>query len=242
MKKTFLFLFVSFILINVINAQKIGPKIVPAETEFKFGDLAEGVTVTHNFVIFNKGDEVLVIKNVRASCGCTAVQPEKTELAPNESTIIKAEFNTIGRSGLQNKAIYVSSNDPQTPELRLTFTANILEKEKGNKEYLFDRPILQLGTTQHNFGKVKEGEIVEFSLPFQNVGKKELEIKDIQESCSCTVTDLSNRKLKPGEAGSIRIKLDTKDREGKLSRTVTFVTNDPVNPKQTITLFVNIVK
>ncbi len=242
MKKILLIL-LPFILINIIYAQnKIGPKIVPAETEYKFGDLAEGVTVTHKFVIFNKGDEVLNIKNVRASCGCTAVQPEKTELKPGESTIIKTEFNTIGRNGMQNKAIYVTSNDPQTPELRLTFTANILEKPSGNKETLFDRPILQLGTTQHNFGKVKQGEILEFSLPFQNSGKKELEIKDIQESCSCTATQLSNKKLKPGEAGSIKIKLDTKDREGKLSRTVTFVTNDPMNPKQTITLFVNIEK
>lgn len=242
MKKILLFLLLPFILYGVITAQKTGPKIVPAESEFKFGDIAEGITVTHKFVIFNKGDEVLNIKNVRASCGCTAVQPEKTELDPGESTSIKVEFNSIGRNGMQNKAVYVSSNDPQTPELRLTFTANVLEKQSGNKEELFDRPILQLGTTQHNFGKVKQGEILEFSLPFQNSGKKELEIKDIQESCSCTATELSNKKLKPGEAGSIKIKLDTKDREGKLSRTVTFVTNDPMNPKQTITLFVNIEK
>lgn len=242
MKRFFLIISVVMLLVNVMYSQKIGPKIVPAESEFKFGDIEEGVTVSHKFVIFNKGDEVLIIKNVRASCGCTAVQPSKTELQPGESTTILVEFNSIGRNGIQNKAVYVTSNDPQTPELRLTFTANVLEKEKGKKEELFNRPILELGTTQHNFGKVKQGEVVEFSLPFQNSGKKDLEIKEIQESCSCTVTDVTKKVLKPGETGTIKIKLDTKDREGKLSRTVTFVTNDPMNPKQTVTLFVNIEK
>ncbi len=242
MKKFYTIIAIIFLLVNITYSQKIGPKIVPAESEFKFGDIAEGITVSHKFVIFNKGDEVLIIKNVRAACGCTAVQPEKTELKPGESTTILVEFNTIGRNGIQNKAVYVTSNDQETPELRLTFTANVLEKENKDKEALFNRPILELGATQHNFGKVKQGEVVEFSLPFQNAGKKDLEIKEIQESCSCTVTDVTKRTLKPGESGSIKIKLDTKDREGKLSRTVTFVTNDPMNPKQTITLFVNIEK
>jgi len=238
MRTLFILLILAF---TTINAQTKGPKIVPSENDFNFGDINEGEIVAHNFKIFNKGDEALTIIDVKASCGCTAVQPEKRELKPGESTSIKVEFNSIGRIGKQNKTVYVTSNDKQNPQLRLVFTANILEK-KGNKEELFDRPILKLGSTQHNFGTVKQGEVVEFSFPFQNAGKKELVINDIQESCNCTVTQISSKKIQPGQYGSLKIQLDTKDREGKLSRTVTLMTNDTVNPKQSITLFVNIIK
>lgn len=232
----FLMIFASF-----VTAQTKGPKIVAGEKEFRFGDIKEGEIVTHKFMIFNKGDEILKITDVKASCGCTAVQPEKNELQPNESTSIKVDFNSVGRSGMQNKTVYITSNDPQNPQFRLTFTANVIEDKKNVQESL-DRPILKLGTNQHNFGTIKEGEVVEFSIPFQNAGKKELVISDIQESCSCTVTEISSKNILPGKYGNLKIKFDSKDRVGKVSRTVTLITNDTSNPKQTITIFANIEK
>ncbi|MFH0733210.1 MAG: DUF1573 domain-containing protein [bacterium] len=236
-----LILFLIFITYIGINAQKAGPKIVSAEMDYKFGDIKEGEIVSHNFKIFNKGDELLKITEVKASCGCTAVNPEKNELEPNESTSIKVDFNSTGRSGIQSKTVYISSNDPQNPQIRLTFSANIIQDKKETKESV-ERPILKLGTTQHNFGNIKEGDVVEFSIPFQNSGKQALIISEIQESCSCTVTELSSKTILPGKYGTLKIKFDSKDRTGKVSRTVTVISNDTLNPKQTITLFVNIAK
>ncbi len=239
MKNLFLFLMLATCI--TISAQKTGPKIVSAEMDYKFGDIKDGEIVTHNFKIFNKGDELLKIIEVKASCGCTAVSPEKNELNPNESTTIKVDFNSTGRSGLQSKTVYVTSNDPQNPQIRITFSANVIQEQKETTQAV-DRPILKLGTTQHNFGTIKEGDVVEYSIPFQNAGKKDLVISDIQESCSCTVTELSSKTIMPGKYGSLKIKFDSKDRTGKVSRTVTVVSNDTLNPKQTITIFVNIEK
>ena len=100
-----------FLFVSTILAQFGTPKIVPLEREFDFGDISEGEIVTHDFIIFNKGLDVLKISKVKASCGCTAVEPSKKELVPEDSTKIRVKFNSARRKGEQRKFVYVFSND-----------------------------------------------------------------------------------------------------------------------------------
>ena len=79
-------------------------------------------------------------------------------------------------------------------------------------------------------------------ISFKNDGKGVLVISDVKTSCGCAAALLSSKTLQPGESGNIRIELDTANREGKLTRTVTLYSNDSQQPNQTITLFVNIEK
>lgn len=216
------------------------PQITSPNPTYEFGEILEGQIVAHSFEIKNNGNADLKIDKVRASCGCTAVQPAKHILKPNESTTIKAEFDSHGRMGLQQKMIYVFTNDPKTPEFKLSFTAVVVEKlsiPKGAKI-----PKLMLDQNQFDFGKVVEGKLVETKIGFKNTGEAPLEIIDVKTSCGCTAALLSSKKLNPGESGNVRIELDTTGREGKLTRTVTLFTNDPAQANQTITLSANIEK
>lgn len=111
---------------SITFAQLMGPKISVQQSEFNFGDIKQGNVVAHEFVIHNTGDDALEIKNVRASCGCTAVKPEKDVLKPGESTKIKVTFNTAGREGKQQKYVYITTNDKEKPEVRLKFNATVL--------------------------------------------------------------------------------------------------------------------
>ncbi len=236
MKKT-LFLFV--ILLVSINGQVVGPKLSVSETSFDFGEIKEGDVVNHDFVVYNTGDDLLVIKDVRASCGCTAALPDKKELKPGESTKIHVEFNSIRRKGQQRKHVYVTTNDPENKEVRLTFTTNIIiDKTEKPKE----QPKMKLSRSQHDFGTVSEGKVVELNVDFKNIGKDELIVNDVKSSCGCTAALLSSKKLAPGQTGQIKIELDTSDRVGKFTRTVTLYTNEPELGQQTITLFVNVKK
>jgi hypothetical protein len=81
--------------------------------EFNFGTVSGNKLVEHSFLLTNTGKSDLLIRKITASCGCTAVQPTKTRIAPGESTEIKAIFNTKGREGNQKKAITVITNDPR---------------------------------------------------------------------------------------------------------------------------------
>ena len=46
--------------------------------------------------------------------------------------------------------------------------------------------------------------------------------------------------VKAGNSGELKIELDTSNMSGKRSRTVAISTNDPVNPRLILTLFVNV--
>lgn len=121
------------LIISLVFAQRAGAKIFVQQSQFDFGKIKAGAKVNHDFVIHNKGGDTLKINNVRASCGCTAVKPEKSILLPGESTKINVMFDSNGRTGQQKKFVYVDSNDKENPYLRLYFTADILESPKSSK-------------------------------------------------------------------------------------------------------------
>jgi len=80
------------------------------------------------FKFTNTGKRDLIIRHIRASCGCTAVQQGNTVVKPGESSSIKATFNSGSYNGKVNKVIYVYTNDPMNSEMMLTLTAEIISK------------------------------------------------------------------------------------------------------------------
>ena len=95
---------------------------------FDFGEINQGEKVAHDFVIKNEGKSNLILRKIRASCGCTAIQPEKKVIAPGESTKVIAQFNSRGMSGRQNKSITIYSNDPKKSTLLLRLTGSVVKE------------------------------------------------------------------------------------------------------------------
>ncbi|MCF8298455.1 MAG: DUF1573 domain-containing protein [Saprospiraceae bacterium] len=81
--------------------------------KYDFGEVSSGEKVKYNFEFTNEGKSDLIIRKTKASCGCTASNPEKTVLKPGESSYIAINFNTAGRKGSQSKTVTVISNDPK---------------------------------------------------------------------------------------------------------------------------------
>jgi hypothetical protein len=106
------------------------PKLKFDDPVYDFGSIKQGESVTTDFVFTNTGKSELNIRQTRASCGCTVSEPEKSTLAPGESSIIKVTFNSAGRRGIQQKSISVFSNDPANPTQRITIKARV-EIEEG---------------------------------------------------------------------------------------------------------------
>jgi hypothetical protein len=221
-----------------IFAQLIAPKISVQVSEHNLGDIIQGEVVSHTFTISNSGGDILKITDVRASCGCTAAQPDKKDLKPSESTNIKVTFNSKGRIGPQISTVYINSNDPDKKEIQLKLRSNVILPPKKTKS----GATLFLPETQHNFGKVKEGDIVSHTFQLINKGSELLEIKDIKSSCGCAATLLSNPSIKPNEAATLKVDLDTKNRVGKLSRTITLYSNDAEQENKIITIFAEVIK
>ena len=75
-----------------------------------FGKIKEGETLEVSFRFKNVGDKPLVISNVSASCGCTVPETPKKPYQPGETGVIKASFNSAGKSGAQAKQVNVFAN------------------------------------------------------------------------------------------------------------------------------------
>ncbi|MBW6535398.1 MAG: DUF1573 domain-containing protein [Mariniphaga sp.] len=96
-----------------------------SEASHDFGELKQGEKKDHTFNLTNDGKSELIIRNVRSSCGCTAVAPSKKVIAPGESVPIKVTFDSRGKRGRQSKSITVITNDPKTPTSMLRVSCNI---------------------------------------------------------------------------------------------------------------------
>ena len=231
------FLFVFFLFSSLVFAQLMQPKLVLQQNSFDFGDIKQGEIVSHTFVLTNSGGDLLKITNVQASCGCTAASPEKSELAPGESTDLTVKFNSTGRMGKQLKTVKIYTNDPESPEMTLTINGNIVTSEQTG-----GTPTIYFPETQHDFGKVSEGEKINYTFRFVNKGQSELVIKDVKSSCGCTAALLSSSNIKPGQEGTIKVEFDTKNRSGKNSKTITVQSNDPKDPTKILTIYADIQK
>lgn len=88
-----------------------------------------------------------------------------------------------------------------------------------------DSTTVQIIDSSYNFGKVSDGEKVEFSYRFKNTGTKPLVIEDASASCGCTVPQKPEKPILPGETGFIKIVFDSKGRVGNAYKTVTVRSN-----------------
>ena len=92
-------------------------------------------------------------------------------------------------------------------------------------------PTFSFNKEEHDFGKIKEGEVVEYEFQFTNTGDAPLIIASAQGSCGCTVPEWPKEPIGIGEDGTIRVKFDSKKKKGLQNKTVTLTAN--TFPKQT---------
>jgi hypothetical protein len=125
------------------------PRLAFNKTEYDFGDvsLKDGVVKTE-FTVKNSGKNPLQFVNMSTSCGCTSAQlklPETTSpmytmpghgdppakwrgtLAPGESGTLTVHYDPSVHKDLVEQVtreIYVVSNDPATPKMKLKIHVN----------------------------------------------------------------------------------------------------------------------
>lgn len=84
-------------------------------------------------------------------------------------------------------------------------------------------------------GKVAKGEKVKVDFGIRNEGPVELLISNVHPTCGCTVASF-DAKIAPGATGKIHAEIDTVDFSGPIAKTITVLSNDPVNPRVTLTI------
>lgn len=99
-----------------------------------------------------------------------------------------------------------------------------LAKER-DKEIKVGGPVLAFDKTEHDFGVIREGDVVETVFNFTNTGKSELIITSAKGSCGCTIPEWPKEPIMPGEQGAIKVKFNSDRKPNLQQKQVTLMTN-----------------
>lgn len=205
-----------FLLAAVLFAK---PAIKFKSTTIDFGEVESGKIVDINFEFENTGSDLLIIKNVIPSCGCTATGLAKKEYKAGEKGTIASKFNSSGYNGKIIKTITVTSNDPDGAETRLTISGTVIVKDFAQADIKPDRV---------NFDMVKIGKTYTRKLNLSNSGNADLRIIEI--SCNPEVSLLFKTNVLAAKKTTEITLTFTPFTKGSFNNMVKIRTNDYRNP------------
>jgi hypothetical protein len=94
--------------------------------------------------------------------------------------------------------------------------------------------------TEHNFGVIREGEVIEHSFEFTNTGKVPLVISDASATCGCTVPDWKKEPIAPGETSVIKVRFNAANKDGRQHKPITITAN--TYPSETVVHLTGVVE
>lgn len=114
---------------NLTNETKLPVAKFDRNTH-NFGNVKQTPDNKTSFTLTNNGQADLIIRQSKASCGCTLAKLEKDVLKPGESTKFEVQFSTLGKpAGPQTQTVTVITNDPANPRTELRIEANVVTEE-----------------------------------------------------------------------------------------------------------------
>jgi len=111
-----------------------------------------------------------------------------------------------------------SCDNRRSPEKRVK-EENKLSEKKYPGRIVFDKEI-------HNFGTLKDGEIVSYSFVFRNTGGSPLKIIKAEKSCGCIDIHYSSKAISPGESSAVELVFNTAGEWGNLIKEATIETSE----------------
>ncbi|MBM4055589.1 MAG: DUF1573 domain-containing protein [Planctomycetes bacterium] len=149
------------------TTESLLPKIEFEEDKYNFGKIYSGEKVTHKFKFKNLGDGELIIDKVKSSCGCTAALSSKKNLKKGEEGEIEVKFNSGKYVGNITKSIFVHSNDPGNPKVKLAIEVKIIEE-------------VSITPRRINFGIVRMGSSCSQNLEIKTLPKSNIKITNVE--------------------------------------------------------------
>jgi hypothetical protein len=78
-----------------------------------------------------------------------------------------------------------------------------------------DAPAMSFKETEHDFGTIKDGEVVKHTFIFTNTGKSPLVIESATSTCGCTVPEVPKEPIAPGAEGKIEVQFNSAGKAGQ---------------------------
>ena len=100
--------------------------------------------------------------------------------------------------------------------------SKVIEIEEKDETY----PKLKFNKVEHDFGIIKQGDIVKETFRFTNVGNVPFIITNAKTTCGCTVPKYpKNTPIASQETDEITVQFDTKGKLGQQNKAITLFSN-----------------
>jgi len=160
-------------------------------------------------------------------------------LGPKEEGKMVVTYNAAlkGDFGRLVGYFFFYTNEKVDNKKRIILSPDIAEDFSAlTEEELQNPPVIEFLETSYDFGTIPQGEKARYDYVYKNNGKRTLSIRSARGSCGCTRAEVATPDIEPGETGRIPVQFDSNRKKGGQKYKVTVISNDPVNPKITLTI------
>lgn len=226
-------LWVVLLFIPCINAFPQGLAALRFDKEVHHFDTIpeEGGLATTVFTVYNDGDAVLRLSEVKAACGCTSEEWTRIPIAPGDSGFIRVHYDPSNRPGYFKKPVSVKSNDPSRIHTLLLIEGYVRPRPKTIEElFPFKQGGLRFREEQLTFGYASTDSLLTDTFMFINTSDKMIMSTKLPAKYrkKWYRTEMVPANVPPGEVGKVVINYDPGQRKewGLLFDKVYFATND----------------
>lgn len=123
-----------FLILPIILAACAGgkPRLAVEVESFDFGEVVNGDVVTRDLEVRNEGTAPLVVEAVTTSCGCTRATLDTMTIPAGGRATLHIEYDSGAHgpeeTGKITRQIFIATNDPQRPEVVVTFESTVLPR------------------------------------------------------------------------------------------------------------------
>ena len=127
--------------------------------------------------------------------------------------------------------VYISACGSKVSDLELRVAkleTEIASMRKGGVSTIMPAgafPKFTFEQEEHNFGQIRDGDIVSHTFRFTNTGEAPLIISKATAACGCTVPQWPKQPIPAGGSGEIQVQFDSSNKPGMQNKVVTITAN-----------------
>jgi len=191
------------------------PRAVFVEKTFNFGNVKQGVEVTHKFQVKNEGTAPLLLDRIDFDLpGLTA--KFKPEIPPGGEGFIQVDWNTTSFSGPMDLEATLSSNDPAQPKFTFTLSGSI-------------DPVIEVAPIWGGFISLYADEKKEQTLHIINHEQQPLKISSVEKQGTHFTASL--KEVQSGKSYDLTITVPAGTPPGRYEEALLLHTNHPKFPE-----------
>lgn len=91
----------------------------------------------------------------------------------------------------------------------------------------------------NDFGEITQGDKVEYTFEFENVGNEPLILSDVRTTCGCTAPEWPKEPIAPGGSAKLRVVFNSAGKMGMQNKVITVMSN-AVNSPERVKIVANV--